>query len=212
MGDPRSFVLSDFSLRALISELKKTFRRAALFAHLHFQLRDPFLFSINWKGLMSALWSIPKKDIIGLNCVLEVRKKNMKTSTRLVKLEENAICPPLDILISYCIQLLFIYLIFSEHLEASITCLLDFMSGRLASFRGPSTPTSSPVHGRQPSNPSSPSKQNLNETTYHRKVRSTLQELRNLTKTWDELIRVDGQKAATGLIDARTDLEYVDAT
>ncbi|TDL27267.1 hypothetical protein BD410DRAFT_714239 [Rickenella mellea] len=79
------------------------------------------------------------------------------------------------------------------------------MSGRLASFRGPSTPTSSPVQSRVPSNPSSPSKHL--ETTYHRKVRTTLQELRSVAKTWDDLVTVDGLKAIKSLVDTRTELE-----
>ncbi|OBZ75739.1 hypothetical protein A0H81_04462 [Grifola frondosa] len=76
---------------------------------------------------------------------------------------------------------------------------------RLASFKGPSTPTSSPVKVNPTSNPASPSR--LAESTYHRKVRTLLQELRAVTETWDDLVLVDGLKAAKSLTDARTDLD-----
>lgn len=75
---------------------------------------------------------------------------------------------------------------------------------RLASFKGPSTPTSSPVQAKQPAT-SSPSR--LIESTYHRKVRTLLQELRAVTETWDDIVLIDGLKAAKSLVDARTDLE-----
>lgn len=85
------------------------------------------------------------------------------------------------------------------------------MSSRLASFRGPSTPSSSPVQVKQvkqpPSSPSSSSK--TIESTYHRKLRTHLHELRTICRTWDDLILADGLKAARSLVDTRTDLEYV---
>lgn len=85
------------------------------------------------------------------------------------------------------------------------------MSSRLASFRGPSTPSSSPVQVKQakqpPSSPSSPSK--AVESTYHRKLRTHLLELRTVCWTWDDLVLTDGLKAARSLVDTRTDLEYV---
>ena len=76
---------------------------------------------------------------------------------------------------------------------------------RLASFRGPSTPSSSPAQFKSPSSPASPSRQT--ESTFHRKTRALLQELRSITETWDDLVLIDGLKAARGLVDARTDLE-----
>lgn len=76
---------------------------------------------------------------------------------------------------------------------------------RLASFRGPSTPTSSPVQPKQHNSPASPSR--LAESTFHRKTRTLLQELRSITETWDDLVLIDGLKAARNLVDARTDLE-----
>ncbi|THV07881.1 hypothetical protein K435DRAFT_772236 [Dendrothele bispora CBS 962.96] len=80
------------------------------------------------------------------------------------------------------------------------------MSHRLASFKGPSTPTSSPAQQRQPTSaPPSPSRQT--ESTYHRKTRTLLQELRSLTETWDDLVLIDGLKAAKSLVDTRTDLD-----
>lgn len=79
------------------------------------------------------------------------------------------------------------------------------MSGRLASFKGPSTPSSSPVAAKSPA--ASPSR--AIESTYHRKIRSALQELRAITETWDDLVLLDGLKAARSLVDTRTDLECV---
>jgi hypothetical protein len=78
---------------------------------------------------------------------------------------------------------------------------------RLASFKGPSTPSPSPVQHKHPNPPSSPSR--ATESTYHRKIRTLLQELRATTQTWDELVLIDGLKSAKGLVDTRTDLEYV---
>ena len=82
------------------------------------------------------------------------------------------------------------------------------MSGRLASFKGPSTPNASPVKqpkssGKAPASPARPT-----ESTYHRKVRTLLQELRTVTENWDDIVLVDGLKAAKSLVDARTELEY----
>ncbi len=85
---------------------------------------------------------------------------------------------------------------------------------RLASFRGPSTPTSSPIQqskqqqrqNQNKSTPNSPSRQI--ESTYHRKVRISLQEIRAVTETWEDLVLLDGLKSLKKLVDARTDLEY----
>jgi hypothetical protein len=79
---------------------------------------------------------------------------------------------------------------------------------RLASFRGPSTPTSSPVQRKiqSKSTPNSPSKQI--ESTYHRKLRACLQEIRAVTETWEDLVIFDGLKSLRKLVDARTDMEY----
>jgi hypothetical protein len=79
---------------------------------------------------------------------------------------------------------------------------LTLMS-RLASFRGPSTPTASPARQTTPSSPS-----RLKESTFHRKTRSLLLELRSITETWDDLILIDGLKAIRSLVDLRTDLQY----
>ncbi|KAF9472779.1 hypothetical protein BDN70DRAFT_886600 [Pholiota conissans] len=79
------------------------------------------------------------------------------------------------------------------------------MSGRLASFRGPSTPTSSPAQ-HKPQNPlASPSR--FTESTFHRKTRTLLQELQSITETWEDLVLIDGLKAARELVDTRTDLD-----
>ncbi|KAF7779090.1 hypothetical protein Agabi119p4_3435 [Agaricus bisporus var. burnettii] len=78
---------------------------------------------------------------------------------------------------------------------------------RLASFRGPSTPTSSPVQRKTQnrSTPNSPSKQI--ESTYHRKLRACLLEIRAVTETWEDLVIFDGLKSLRKLVDARTDMD-----
>jgi len=81
------------------------------------------------------------------------------------------------------------------------------MSGRLASFRGPSTPTSSPVSQAKQSGATPHSPSRLAESTHHRKVRSLLLEIRTVAETWDNIVLVDGMKAAKSLVDTRTDLE-----
>ena len=78
---------------------------------------------------------------------------------------------------------------------------------RLASFKGPSTPTASPVRVKEPSAPPSPSR--LAESTYHRKVRTLLQEMKTAAETWEDIVIFDGLKVAKTLVDTRTDLEYV---
>ncbi|KAG8865262.1 pre-mRNA-splicing factor syf1 [Tulasnella sp. 330] len=93
---------------------------------------------------------------------------------------------------------------------------------RLASLHGPSSPSSTPA--RTPPAKPSPGKSrrsasaslydreepNTNpptESTYHRKLRTLLLELRQATKTWNDLVLLDGLKAAKGIIDARTELD-----
>ena len=84
------------------------------------------------------------------------------------------------------------------------------MSARLASFRGPSTPSSSPVKQAQsPTTKSTQAAAKHAESTYHRKVRASLQELRAACHTWDDLVCKDGLRSIRELIDARTDLECV---
>ncbi|KAF8123793.1 hypothetical protein EV363DRAFT_1272055 [Boletus edulis] len=81
------------------------------------------------------------------------------------------------------------------------------MSKRLASFKGPSAPTSSPV--LQPTQPVIPptSPSRLSETTCHRRLRTLLQELRSISQTWDDIVLVDGLREARTLVDARTELD-----
>ncbi|KAJ3889325.1 hypothetical protein GG344DRAFT_51891 [Lentinula edodes] len=81
------------------------------------------------------------------------------------------------------------------------------MSSRLASFKGPSTPTSSPVQQRQANSSAPPSPARIVESTYHRKLRTLLQELRSTTETWDDIVLIDGLKAAKILVDTRTELD-----
>lgn len=79
------------------------------------------------------------------------------------------------------------------------------MSSRLASFKGPSTPTKNPAQPLHPQSPASPSRQI--ESTFHRKARTHLQELCSLCETWDDLVIHDGLKYLKLLIDTRTELE-----
>ncbi|KAH7914670.1 hypothetical protein BJ138DRAFT_1078982 [Hygrophoropsis aurantiaca] len=79
------------------------------------------------------------------------------------------------------------------------------MSKRLASFRGPSTPTPSPVQQTKQNTPSSPSKSV--ESTFHRRIRTSLQELRSITQTWDDIVILDGSKALRILTNTRTELD-----
>jgi hypothetical protein len=85
------------------------------------------------------------------------------------------------------------------------------MAARLASFRGPSTPSSSPVkQAKSPTTKSTPTQAaKSTESTYHRKLRASLQDLRAACHTWDDLVCKDGLRAVRELIDARTDLECV---
>ncbi|KIK98821.1 hypothetical protein PAXRUDRAFT_823428 [Paxillus rubicundulus Ve08.2h10] len=80
------------------------------------------------------------------------------------------------------------------------------MSKRLASFKGPSIPTSSPVsQSNQLVIPASPSR--VSESTFHRKLRTLLQELRTISQTWDDIVCLDGLRAARTLVDTRTELD-----
>lgn len=77
---------------------------------------------------------------------------------------------------------------------------------RLSSFKGPSTPTPTPIKPKAyPQDAPSPSR--TSESTYHRKVRTAMQDLRGLAEAWDGLVLGDGLRAARSLVDARTDLE-----
>ena len=100
------------------------------------------------------------------------------------------------------------------------------MSGRLASFKGPSTPLSpepSPsgkkktannrgaVAGNKgsvnPTPPASPGREL--ESTFHRKIRTLLLEIRSTCRLWSDIVLQDGLNAAKSLVDARTELECV---
>ena len=85
------------------------------------------------------------------------------------------------------------------------------MSGRLASFKGPSTSNASPVKQPKSSGKAPASSARSAESTYHRKVRSLLLEIRAVTEIWESIVLVDGLKSAKSLVDTRTDLECVDS-
>lgn len=82
---------------------------------------------------------------------------------------------------------------------------------RLASFKGPSTPTSSPSlqkKSNQPgATPTSPSQNRLAESPHQRQVRIILQDIRTVTQNWDDIVLISGLKALRNLVDARTELE-----
>jgi hypothetical protein len=103
------------------------------------------------------------------------------------------------------------------------------MSGRLASFKGPSTPLSpesSPSGKKKNSNnrgsiagnkgganqtpPASPGREL--ESTFHRKIRTLLLETRSICRLWSDIVLHDGLKAAKTLVDTRTELECVFAS
>ena len=99
------------------------------------------------------------------------------------------------------------------------------MSGRLASFKGPSTPLSpdsSPSGRKKYSNnrgavagykegatlaPDFPGREL--ESTFHRKIRALLLEVRSICRLWSDIVLHDGLKAAKTLVDTRTELECV---
>lgn len=80
---------------------------------------------------------------------------------------------------------------------------------RLASLT-PSRPRSSPRNTPSPSAPASPRpaspSPSVGETTYHRKLRLVVAELRAVFRTWDEVVLVDGLKAGKGCVDAVTEI------
>lgn len=45
------------------------------------------------------------------------------------------------------------------------------------------------------------------ETTHHRMLRIVISEIKNLHRTWDDLVGVDGIKASKGVIDESTTME-----
>ena len=99
------------------------------------------------------------------------------------------------------------------------------MSGRLASFKAPSiplSPESSPSGKKKASNnrgavlgnrainqtpPPSPGREL--ESTFHRKIRALLLEIRSICTLWSDIVLHDGLKAARTLVDTRTELEWV---
>ncbi|KAF8516913.1 hypothetical protein BU17DRAFT_50379 [Hysterangium stoloniferum] len=76
---------------------------------------------------------------------------------------------------------------------------------RLASFKGPSSPSQLPVRPHHNVAPPSPSR--MSETTHHRKVRTLLRELHTTAQNWDDLVLIDGLRAVQSLIDTRTELD-----
>jgi hypothetical protein len=56
--------------------------------------------------------------------------------------------------------------------------------------------------------PASPSSR-ASDASIHRKFRTLLHELRSIANTWDDIVLVDGLKAARTLVDSRTELECV---
>lgn len=95
----------------------------------------------------------------------------------------------------------------------------------MASFKGPSTslsPESSPsgkkkapnnrgtVTGNKGGNPTPPVSPGRElESTFHRKIRVLLLDVRSICRLWSDIVLHDGLKAAKTLVDARTELECV---
>ncbi|KAG9041394.1 hypothetical protein FS837_012324 [Tulasnella sp. UAMH 9824] len=113
-----------------------------------------------------------------------------------------------------------------RNLHPTQATYLNHQMSRLASLKGPSSPSPNPVKGqkgrqspaksptskREPQGSSlydrlEPDKSSPTESTYHRKLRTYLLELKVVVKTWNDLVLVDGVKAAKGLVDARTELD-----
>ncbi|ODN84165.1 hypothetical protein, variant [Cryptococcus amylolentus CBS 6039] len=78
------------------------------------------------------------------------------------------------------------------------------MSGRLASLSTPSRSRSSPSPSPSPA-PATPLRQT--ETTHHRMLKLVITEVKNVIKTWDEIIILEGYKAAKGCIDETTEMD-----
>lgn len=73
---------------------------------------------------------------------------------------------------------------------------------RLASLSTPSRSRAS----LSPSPGPSPSQQ-VTETTHHRMLKIVISEVKNVHRTWDELVGIDGIKAGKGVIDESTTME-----
>lgn len=80
---------------------------------------------------------------------------------------------------------------------------------RLASLRGPSTPSPASARASPPLSPTSPTTRlsALDPTSYHRKIRAILVEFEKAIKDWEEVVLMDGLKAGKACVDARTELE-----
>ncbi|WRT63964.1 uncharacterized protein IL334_000891 [Kwoniella shivajii] len=76
---------------------------------------------------------------------------------------------------------------------------LDSLTPSRARSRGSQSPSPSPGP--------SPLQSQSTETTHHRMLKLVLSETKKLFKTWDELIIVDGFKAAKGCIDESTEMD-----
>ncbi|KAJ7273277.1 hypothetical protein C8J57DRAFT_1597407 [Mycena rebaudengoi] len=79
------------------------------------------------------------------------------------------------------------------------------MSSRLSSFRGPSTP--SPASSSTTTNHPGARRPRRGCSSRRTTASCARRELRGMTETWDDLVLLDGLKAARSLVDARTDLD-----
>ena len=86
---------------------------------------------------------------------------------------------------------------------------LHHRMSRLASLRGPSTPSPASARASPPLSPTSPTTRlsALDPTSYHRKIRAILVEFEKAIKDWEEVVLMDGLKAGKACVDARTELE-----
>ena len=86
--------------------------------------------------------------------------------------------------------------------SSSTTLTLSPIMSRLASLTPSRPPRSSLSPSPSPSSPARPI-----ETTHHRMLKLLLNEVRNLIKTWDELVGIDGLKAGKACVDEVTEME-----
>lgn len=81
------------------------------------------------------------------------------------------------------------------------------MASRLASLtpsknaRSRGSPSPSPSPAQSPPRPT--------ETTHHRMLKLVIGEIKNVIRTWDEIVILEGFKAAKGCVDESTEMESV---
>lgn len=77
---------------------------------------------------------------------------------------------------------------------------------RLASLKGPSSPSPTPIKAPLSPKSTGPS---YDPTPFHRKIRLILIEFEKALRDWEQVVLVDGIKAGKGCVDSKTELESV---